>query len=789
MLKFNPASGKIEKLSKAKENEEESNKPKDWINNLLVAPDGKVWMAHYGGISCYNPASSTLERFEGKENLVDGCLGYAITIDSQGAIWCGTTSGLYKYEPDNKTLTHFTEKDGLPNNVVCGICEDDGGNMWISTYHGIAKYVASQDRFMTFDAGDGLQSNEFTHGAFCKDIMGKIYFGGINGFSTFYPYDIDDTPRSYHPVFTQFAIFSTPVTTRTLSGGRQVVATELDEAPRVEVSPSDNTFSVGFSTLTYDNPDKIVFHYRILEHGKEWLSTMPGQNHVTFNNMSPGEYHFQVKVAGDDSPAGMRSLIIKVRPPWYQSSWAMILYAVVFAMIIYAIYHFLRIKALRRKERAERYQSEQILEAKLQFFTNISHEIRSPMTLIINPVEKLLAGTTDPKLKNVYMLIYRNAQRILQLINQLMDIRKLEKGQMELHFQETDMVAFIENAMQPFDFIARENATSFSFHHSMDHINAWIDINNFDKVLLNLFSNAFKYTPAGGSIYVTLSEIHDENAPSPLDHCLEITVADTGIGIDTDKLEKIFDRFYQADNEMTQAGKGTGIGLHLCRSLTDLHHGTIHARNRMEGGCEFVIRIPLGKSHLSDKEIYGKKGTVALPRHENPAISLLQTPEPETQKPRTKQTIAIVEDDPEIRNFLTSELSSDYKVTTFGNADEALKSILSSDVPSLIISDVMMPGTDGFALCHKIKQNVNINHTPVILISALADDKDRMLGLQAGADAYLTKPFNTDVLRSTIAGLLANRHLLKAKFSGAQEQEEAVRNISLRSHDEVLLQK
>lgn len=792
LIRYNPEKDTASYLSFNRSQALYSNIPMDWINHLYPAADGKIWIAHYDGISCFNTATGGYLSFGDSYNVVKGCIGYVVTRDSKGNIWCGTSDGLYRFDSDGRSVKHFSIADGLPNNVVCGICEDEGGNLWISTYHGIAKYISADNRFVNFDSGDGLQGNEFTHGAFCEDSRGVIYFGGTNGVTAFHPYDINDNPREYHPVITRFDIFNTPVNRSTLSsGGTPIIDCELGDAERVNLSADDNTFTIYFSTLTYDNPDKLVYQYRIYEHGKEWLTTAPGQNQLTFNNMPPGEYRFQVRVAGDTSEAGTRTLTIVVNAPWYQSWWAILIYIVLAALMVLGAVHYFRSRAAGIREQLDRQQAEQIIEAKLQFFTNISHEIRTPMTLIINPLEKLIADTSDSRLRATYNMIYHNAKRILRLVNQLMDMRKLEKGQMKVKMRETDMVEFISEAMLPFEYVARENDIALRFHHHMDALAAWIDTDNFDKVLLNILSNAFKYTPKGGSIDITLTEKHDDPAGlPPFSDYVEISISDTGIGIDADKLELIFDRFYRIENEMTSASLGTGIGLHLCRSLVLLHHGTIHARNHVgESGCEFIIRLPLGSAHLSMEEIADSDPT---PSQRQLPYYLDDFNDPGTDgdstvvKARSNRTVAVVEDDPDIRNYLVRELSGDYKVSAYDNGDEALSAIL-TDTPDLIVSDVMMPGINGYTLCRKVKQNVNINHTPVILLSAKADNEDRMEGLAAGADAYLTKPFSTEVLRSTITSLLANRQLLRAKFSGVQEQEESVKQIMMKSQDEILL--
>ncbi len=783
LIRYNPDDDTSRELSFKVMKKEETSIGNDWINNMLYTPTGLLWIAHYQGISCYDTRSGRYVRFGDNENLVDGVIAYSLMEDHKGNIWCGTSYGIYVYDAVSGEVAHYSSSDGLPNDVICGLCEDESHNVWVSTYHGVSKFIVGERRFVNFDAGDGLQGNEFTHGAYCNDGKGIVYFGGTDGVTSFHPLDINDGQRIYTPVITGFDIFSTPVTASTLSGGRRVIDTGISEARNVRLAYDDNTFSISFSTFSYDNPDKLVYEYRVRELGKDWLATPPGQSRVTFNNMAPGDYRFQVRVAGNTEPDALRELDITVSPPWYRSWWAILIYLGVAVFVSVCVIHFLRDKADERRRQLERRQSEQLLEAKLQFFTNISHEIRTPMTLIISPLEKLIANCTDSVLRETYMMIFRNAQRILRLVNQLMDMRKIEKGQMQLHFSETDMVPYIEEAMRSFKYMAYENDVAFTFHHSASSLPAWIDVNNFDKVLINILSNAFKYTPRGGHIDITLTEGEDAGALPPLDRYVEIAVSDSGIGIDPDKIEKIFDRFYRIENEITGAVAGAGIGLHLCRTLVTLHHGTISARNHVGAtGCEFIIRLPAGADHLTAEELQAVTARMA-PGYEVPVTPLSDK---NVSKNRSDITVAVVEDDVDVREYLRHELSEKYNVITFANGNEALENII-ADAPEIVISDVMMPGLDGLSLCRKIKQNPNINHIPVILLSAKVENEDRMTGLQAGADSYMSKPVSMEVLMSTIAGMIANRKLLRAKFSGIQDQEDSVRKITMKSQDEVLL--
>ena len=451
-----------------------------------------------------------------------------------------------------------------------------------------------------------------------------------------------------------------------------------------------------------------------------------------------------------------------------------------------------------RREIMKREHAEQLNEAKLQFFINISHEIRTPMTLIINPLEKLLAEKKGGEVQKTYLMIYRNAQRILRLINQLMDIRKLDKGQMFMKFRETDMVGFIDDVMLTFDYMARKKKIHFSFEHVMPQLKVWVDMNNFDKILMNIFSNAFKYTPEQGEITVILSTGRDSTRCDPLKEYFEITVTDNGIGLDREKIERIFERFYQIDNDVTKSNFGTGIGLHLSRSLVELHHGIILAENREDApGSRFIIRMPLGSAHLRTDELEDVEAvitphTVLVKPEKTDLEEAFEEEEDEESKKagksKNRMRILIVEDEEEILSYLKEELEGDYRIMTRKNGREAYDTIL-ADTPDLVISDIMMPEMDGLSLCRKIKQNTNVNHVPVILLTAKSKPEDTMEGMATGADAYMVKPFNTELLKSTIANLIANRKLLKSKFSGAQQQEDKVQKLSMKSADEILMSK
>lgn len=768
----------------------------DWINDILVDSQGLIWIAHYKGVSCFDPVKNTFIKYLNTNTIQPGHVVYCLLEDVIGNIWIGATDGLSVFNKKDQTLKKYTTKDGLSSNVICGICEDRDGNMWISTYAGINKFIIDENRFVNYYAGDGLQGNEFTRGARFKDSKGKMYFGGIYGVTNFFPEDIIETKKQLHVLITDFYVFNHAVKRGDQSGGDDIVSTSVQDADEFHLGYNDNTFSIEFSALEFTNPERIIYQYMIEEINKDWTNSYPGINRVTYTNLSPGTYTFKLRAHDYDNYSEIKTIKIVISPPWYQSPWAYAGYAILIVLLILFVVNYIYSRMQHRQEALKREHQEQINEAKLQFFINISHEIRTPMTLIINPMEKLIVDNKDAKLQKTYVMIYRNAQRILRLINQLMDIRKLDKGQMQLHFRETDIVGFIEDLMMTFEYLAQRKNISFNFTHKEDKLNVWIDLNNFDKILLNILSNAFKYTPDNGNISIELSTGKDDMVKGPLRRYFEIVIQDDGIGIDKDKIEQIFERFYQISNDFTNANFGTGIGLHLTRSLVHLHYGSIQAENRSDmPGTRFIVRIPLGSDHLRAQELE-ENGEIKS-QEENKftttvsnelSNSVIESDSDSKIKPRTKYTILIVEDEDEIRDYIKSELISEYKIIVCENGKKALDIALIKQ-PDLIISDVMMPEMDGITLVRKIKQNININHIPVILLTARSTPENKIEGLDVGADAYVSKPFNTEMLRYTITNLLENRARLKTKFSGMQYPEEMVQNIEMKSSDEILMER
>ena len=753
----------------------------DYISTLSFSPDGKrVYVATTLGVCCLDLEKENWTSVFGKN-----CLNYGtptrVAKEFDGQLWIGTNDGLYSYDLKKKQLQHYTTEKGLADNGIASIEQDKHGVLWIATDHGLCSLAPKTGQTRSYFVDNGLQSNEFSDGASCA-LAGPqrslLLFGGVGGITWFHPELIQQTKWEAKVRLVSFLVNGVPISSSSQSDSYQICDTTVIAANRFQLASHDNTFTIQFSTLTYDNPEHISYLYSI--NGEEYNRLQPGVNEITFTHLPPGTYRFRVKAQRNGQSTPEKVFTVIVHSPWYRSAWAYFLYLLVIGAFIwqYLVNH-------RRKEKdrlriQEHIHAEEMGEAKLRFFMNISHEIRTPMTLIITPLLSLMKQDHDPQRRNVYLTIKRNAERILNLINQMMDLRKIDKGMMQMRMQETNLIAFTEDIHNMFKHQAESKQITLTFEHDTDRLPVWIDRKNFDKVIFNILSNAFKFTPTGGKIDIKVT--HDnQNAI--------IAISDNGEKIPEDKLDRIFERFYQTPSSTNDRNVGTGIGLDLTRSLVELHYGAIKARN-LEQGCEFVVSIPLGHAHLRPEELMTEK------EKDNTANSLTEMMDVEEDLPpielqpdrhlQHRAAIIIAEDDDEIRDYLTKELSEDYDIHSCTNGREALAEVYRTH-PDIVISDVMMPEMDGNTLCTQLKLNPQTNHLPVILLTAKNRDEDKLEGLETGADAYIVKPFNMDILRRTIANLINARTLLRQKYGRTEQLEGQMEEVKVKSPDEKLL--
>lgn len=765
----------------------------DFVMQMELDSEGRyLFVGTTTGLSCLDLRSGRWDRVLGTNKLLKGSAIRAIRYRKDMGLWVGTALGLYKvtFKPGGKgqhTLKQYTTADGLIDNHVSSIEFDNANRVWVSTSKGLCSLDPAKGQFVSYFESDGLQGNEFSEGVSFKDTDGKLYFGGTMGMSFFDPKNVTHRHRKQEVILSQVLVGGEIIKAGDRSGSFEICDTAVTASPRFDFNHQDNTLTLRFSTLSYSGLKHISYRYSI--NGDDWITLPPGQNELTLSRMPPGDYNFRIEALDNGVPSKAKEFLIVIHNPWYFTPVARFLYLLIVLAVVYWYLSSVKTRNRERLRLQEHIHAEELNEQKLRSFINLSHEIRTPMTLILTPLLQLIKEETDSHRKATYDIIRRNAERILHIVNQIMDIRKIDKGQMTMQMRETDFIDFVEDVMNMFQLQATSKQIRMEFlHEGMETLPVWIDRQQFDKVLINLMSNAVKYTPAGGNVKVTLTT-DDSTSPSTL----TLTIFDSGEKIPEESLTRIFERFYQAPTASAQYKTGTGVGLDLTRSLVLLHHGDITARNTDEG-VEFIVTLPLGKDHLSQEEIatWDEEGNTpetlqsemeAQEDDTQPSAQSLQAAATSGSK---KATVVIVEDDDEIRSYLMSELSTTYRTRSFTNGADALPAIL-REIPQLVISDVMMPNMDGNTLCAKIKSNVNTNHIPVILITAKTRDEDKLEGLETGADLYVTKPFNLDILRRNIANLIASRKLMQNKFTGREDKSNLIDEIQIEDADEKLL--
>ena len=762
----NDGSSYFYRMKKGAENHRGMNSlPNNYILGMSLSLDQKrLYICSSVGISCFNLVTHSFVDF-----FHTNCLNYGHSTrcaieDRRGDLWIGTDHGLICYNIKKHCQRKYTIKDGLSNENIQSLHLDNKGKLWVGTSHGLNRINPATGSVICFFANNGLQSNEFGINAVAGNSSGELVFGGTGGITWFNPYLIVS-----HAWNARVRISSIIV------GNHQLEDSLVANSHKFFLNYDDNAVALRFSTLTYEDSENITFLYSI--NNGDWQRLQPGRNDLNFAHLSSGTYYIRVKALKDHYVTATSEFELSVAAPWYASKMAYLIYLI---LLIIGIRSYLIYRKNKEKEHLclqEHLHAEEMGEAKLKFFMNMSHEIRTPMTLIVSPLLQLLKEDHDSHRYGIYCTMRRNAERVLNLINQMMDLRKIEKGQMKMCMRKTNIVDFIKDVYTLFQQQAVHKNIHLGLEYDTDPIEVWIDRSNFDKVLVNLLSNAFKYTHVGGNIVIHIT--HDS-------HELKIAVSDDGEHIPEDKLCSIFDRFYQLPTKSNDLNVGTGIGLDLSRSIIELHYGSIVAHN-LSKGCEFVITLPLGNSHLKADEMSynGEENDLHhFGKDEFKEEPIIKAVSDETFEDRPH--IAVVEDDEEIAGYLKEQLQIDYKVRIYPNGKEAFSAIL-QDVPSLVISDIMMPEMDGNILCSKLKTCITTNHVPVILLTAKSSDEDELQGLESGADAYIVKPFNMDILRCTISNLLHQRLVLRNKYNGNESQSDKVNIIKLESPDKKLM--
>ncbi|WP_240543592.1 two-component regulator propeller domain-containing protein [Spirosoma foliorum] len=749
--------------------------PSNWINCLLVSKDNKLFIGTFDGLACLDLDTESFVSTFGSNGLLRGVVIYSLFDDTKGNLWLGTSHGLKRLNRSTKEITSFDIDNGLPSSLISAIQGDNDGHLWLSTNRGLSRMDLATNTFINFYSADGLQGNQFSQGASIEAENEELYFGGVNGITQFKPDEIRVANKRLSVQIVDLYIHDKPVRKGTTSGGYQVIDTTVNNASEFHLSHLDNSFTLEFSTMDFIDAERVAYLYSINDN--DWIELRPGSNRLTFDNLAPGTYVFRLKAKANKAISDIHQVTILIHPAWYLSIWAKVVYGLLILSLSGLVYRTIRNRRRIKEEMLAHQRLEEVNEAKLQFFINIAHEIRTPLTLVVSPLQRLINQDQDKERRHLYDIMGRNTKRILDLVNQLMDIRKIEKGQMALQLDRVDMVHFTSEICQLFEEQIQAKQIHFGMDLPTDQVFARIDPLNFDKVLINILSNAFKFTPVDGTIRVALTV-----KPSPNQQDLVIAIEDSGQCINEAETERIFDCFYQSADHRDYNQSGTGIGLHLVKQLVQLHGGTIRVENKEPIGCCFSITLPV-------EEIVAVQapGMATLDGNQHLPEPKMEVPLEARLKGKLKRVV-IADDDSEICNYLIDELSGEYTVFSYANGEEAYKGIL-KEKPDLVVSDVMMPVMDGMTLCRKMRANPLINHIPIVLLTAKTEESTNVQGLELGADAYITKPFNMDILLKTINGLIRNRQILKNNEQEQHYQEEFISKISIKASEEKLLEK
>ena len=715
----------------------------NWITDIRLDSRGRLWCATTNGVSCMDTKTGYFDIILSRP-LLEGKTCYSTLELSDSKIAIATEMGLYLYDSKKQQTTPWPHSESISGLRIYSLKKDARGNLWMSTAQGIWYYDSKAKSFFSFEKGNGLLTKEYLAGVVGSTSDGVICYGNSEGLTYFQPSEVKDYNEKTSAIY--------------LSG----VLLDGKMAPFIGDNlsvPSDfKSIVLSFSQLDYQNVGNIVFQYRINGGGK-WISNAAGDNSFNFTGLSYGHYRIEVRTYCNGKYSIYNKVIkLNVLAPWYLTVWAKLIYLILVLGFMAAVIFIY----LHKKKR-------DLEEAKMQFLINATHDIRSPLTLIMEPLKKLKErlGNAEEYHEDIDTMD-RNAQRLLTLVNQILDKRRLDKHQMNLSCRETNLVEFSRGLVSLFTYNANLRGIQIKLEMPETPVNAWIDRNKLDKAIANLLSNAFKYTPNGGEIIFRIEK---------QDKKVLLYVIDSGKGLGkNDDAKTLFERFYQGKNSADMHLGGSGIGLNLCRSIVRLHGGDVYAHNREDGksGACFIIELPLGKEHLKNNQIYSDNRDTKKKQQRGAASR--------------NSKILLVDDDIEICRYLKSELSDWYRFVICNNGKEALKQLLSGDF-DLVVSDVVMPEMDGITLLRNIKGNANISHVPVIMLTSKSEISDRLEGIKLGADAYLAKPFSLEELHLTIDNLIDNVRRLKGKFTGALKQDDKVEKVEVKGYDEELMER
>lgn len=740
-----------------------------WSSSIACQGD-KVWVGTSIGLYCYSQASDQ-GYFLRSESSQPASLSsndiFSLFVDSRKHLWIGTAQGANRFNAADSGFTKYFRSDGLADNIISSITEDRSGNIWFGTRNGLSCMTYPEAKFINYTSADGLQGNEFARNAAFCSAKGRLYWGGLEGFSSFIPEEFKYNTQAPDVLITGYKILNDPEW-----GSKYSVPN-----PFAEFTFNQNSIGFEFVALNFIKSEKNQYAYRLEGVDAGWIYCGT-QRQVNYSNLGPGKYSFRVKACNDDGVWNETgdSFSFRILPPFYLRWYAYAVYLALMLMILYFFRKFSIISVTQKTEmqleHLEREKIEEIHQAKLRFFTDISHDIRTPLTLIIDPINRMLSnwGNGDNAQKQLF-IVQKNANRMLELINQLLDFRKIERGYRPLQCIHADIVPAVSEICSNFAVFLEERSINFIVPDTATKHLCYFDPEKLKKIIANLLSNASKFTPEHGTIEVSITE----HAPSKLFEkgCIDISISDTGPGIALSMMRSIFERFRQGTAQADVFVTGSGIGLSLAKNLAEMHRGSLTAQSTLGKGSCFCLRLPLGREHL-------QAGDIQLPaKAEMPQFLSAHTALAHATKRNRQEIVLLVEDDADILRYLTDVLIDEYAIITASDGAAGLEMALST-VPDIIVTDVQMPEMDGFAMTRMLKENPATSHIPVIMLTAYDMAELRMEGLVSGAVEYLSKPVDSALLRIKMNNLLdlVKQQQIQVKKMFAQQSSAPQEDIS-----------
>ena len=751
------------------------------VRNITEDKNGRIWVGTSDGLMSFdshfkNPANISFEIYRNDKigsNISDNDI-YVLYKDASSQIWISVFGGglnkLVKYDEEAKrpVFKSYSLKEGLNSDVILSIVEDNENALWLATENALSRFDKQKETFRNIDRYDGFLNLQMEEESALKLASGDLWFGTRKGILSFNPQKIESYNCDYKTFIVDFLVSNRDL--RSFNDD-PILKESIRYANSITLKHNQSTFVIEFAALNYYNQNRVSYKYILEGFEDEWHYN--AKNRIaSYPNIPPGKYTFRVQTI-DEANASLnseKSLQIIVLPPWWLTWWAKSFYAILLLVLIYLS---IRAVIFYMKMRNEMYVEQRVSELKIKFFTNISHELRTPLTLIMGPIQELKQKQQLTEKGEQYVsMIEKNATQMLQLVNQILDFRKIQNGKMILHVSQLNLNSLIDSFHKEFSVLAEENEISFMFHLADEDVLLWADKEKLEIVIRNLLSNAFKFTQPGGSIFVTTALSEDS------EHCY-VRVEDTGVGIPQSKMTEIFERFFQGENSKSVQYPGTGIGLALSKEIVNLHHGSINVESKSEKGSIFTVELLLNKDHFNPSEVNFYVDDTA----NDEIISDIESIETEENIEQHEQeenkkdlpVLLVVEDNKDLCNLLRLQLDDKYKVYTAGNGVEGLKKVYQYH-PDIVVTDQMMPEMTGTEMLQKMRNDFQISHIPVIILTAKNDDEAKINAINMGANAYITKPFNKEYLVARIEQLLSDRKVFRDKIWNQEKLEKPVDN-------------